>query len=101
MPASNIDDRSKWPASTGRDFMFRKVTLALAAAAVMTAITPTAASAYWSGWHHHDYHHGYYRPGVVVRVGVPAYAYAPRCFTTKRWVYGYRGWHPVFVRHCR
>ena len=82
--------------------MFRKITLALAAATVVaTAAIPTAASAHWTGWRHHHRHHH------VVRVSTPYYAYAPdyayarRCYTTKRFVRTHWGWRPVFVRHCR
>jgi hypothetical protein len=78
--------------------MFRKITFALAAATVVaTAAIPTAASAYWrDGWRHH--HH---RSGVVVRYSAPYYAYAPRCYTTKRWVHTHWGWRPQHIRHCR
>jgi hypothetical protein len=36
-----------------------------------------------------------------VRYSAPYYAYAPSCYTTKRWVRSHWGWRPVFVRHCR
>jgi hypothetical protein len=79
--------------------MFRKITFALAAATVVaTAAIPSAASAYSrDGWRHHHRHHS----GVTVRVGGPYYAYAPRCYTTKRWVRTHWGWRPHWVRHCR
>jgi len=82
--------------------MFRKLTLALAAATVVaTAAIPTAASAHWTGWRHHHRH------GTVVRVSTPYYgyarhyAYAPRCYTTKRFVRTHWGWRKVIARHCR
>jgi hypothetical protein len=91
------------PQKQGETAMFRKITLALAAATVVTtAAIPTAASAHWTGWRHHHHRHG-----VVVRVITPAYgyaphyAYAPRCYTTKRFVRSHWGWRKVIVRHCR
>ena len=78
--------------------MFRNVTLALAAATVVaTAAIPTAASAHWSGWRHH------HNQGVSIRIGTPYpyYAYAPRCYTTKKWVHTHWGWKVKHVRHCR
>ena len=75
--------------------MFRKITLALAAATVVaTAAIPTAASAHWTGWRHHNRHHH------VVRVSSPYYAYAQHCYTTKRFVRTHWGWRPVYVRRC-
>ncbi len=63
--------------------MFRKLVLALGAAAVVgaTALTPTAASAW--GWHHH-WHHGF-----GFGIYAPVYAGAAECYTVKR----------HFVRH--
>ena len=52
-------------------------------------------------WRHHHRH------GVVVRVSTPYYgyarhyAYAPRCYTTKRFVRTHWGWRKVIARHCR
>jgi|EndMetStandDraft_3_1072993.scaffolds.fasta_scaffold798714_1 hypothetical protein len=78
--------------------MFRKITLALAAATVVaTAAIPTAASAHWTGWRHHHRHHHHHYAGVSTSY----YAYAPRCYTTKRFVRTHWGWRPVYVRHCR
>ena len=79
--------------------MFRKITFALAAATVVaTAAIPTAASAYWrDGWRHHHHRSGV----VVVGYSAPYYAYAPRCYTTKRWVHTHWGWRPQHIRHCR
>jgi hypothetical protein len=81
--------------------MFRKTTLALAAATVVaTAAIPTSASAYhgWghSGWGHHHRH------GLSVRIGTPYpyYAYGPRCYTVKKWVHTRWGWQRVKVRRC-
>jgi hypothetical protein len=78
--------------------MFRKIGLALAAATVVaTAAIPTTASAHASGWRHH--HRG---PGVVVRVAPRHYAYAPHCYTKKRWVQTrWGGWRVKRVRVCR
>ena len=77
--------------------MFRKITFALAAATIVaTAAIPTAASAHWrDGWRHH------HRSGVTVRLAMPYYAYAPRCYTTKRWKHTRWGWRLHRVRHCR
>lgn len=87
--------------------MFRKTILAAAATAALAgaAFTPTAAAAYDSwryrdSWRHHDswrYHH---RPSVSLRFHSP-YAYAPRCYTTKRWVHTHWGWRRHTVRVCR
>jgi hypothetical protein len=77
--------------------MFRKITLALAAATVVaTAAIPTSASAHWSGWRHHHRH------GVTVRIGAPYpyYAYAPRCYTVKKWVHTRWGWQRIKIRRC-
>lgn len=74
--------------------MFRKITLALAAATVVaTAAIPTAASAnhYWRHRHHH---------GVTIGLYAPSYAFAPRCYTTKKWVHTRWGWKVRYVRHC-
>jgi hypothetical protein len=86
--------------------MFRKITLALAAAAIVgTAAIPTTASAsHWrDGWrHHHRHHHG-----VSVRYSTPYYAHASRpyyrsyCFTKNRWVHTHWGWRMQRVRVCR
>jgi hypothetical protein len=54
-------------AHSRRTIMFRKLTLALVAAASLgaMALAPTAASAGWKGggwgggWHHHHYGHGF------------------------------------------
>jgi hypothetical protein len=93
----NIDDDRSVGIQTQETSMLRKISLALAAATVVaTAAIPTAASAHWSGWRHSHGHYGYgftnYKP----------YAFAPRCYTTKRWVRGYHGRLVVrVVRHCR
>jgi hypothetical protein len=92
----------------GETTMFRKFTLALAAAAVVaTAAIPTTASAsHWrDGWrHHHRHHHG-----ASVRYSTPYYAYASGpyygyrsyCFTKNRWVHTHWGWRMQRVRVCR
>jgi hypothetical protein len=94
------------PASANRETpMFRKTTLALAAVATLAtaaAAIPTEASAH--GWRHHRHHHPQAR--VVVRFGAPYYAarhyaYAPACFTKKRWVHKRWGWQVQRVRVCR
>jgi hypothetical protein len=103
--------------------MFRITTLALAAAAAIaaTAAAPTAASAAdgWRGdrshqnsrgndrgWHHgndngwrHNWR-GRDRSGFVVRFAAPAYAYAPRCYVSRRWVDTRWGWRLRTVRVC-
>ena len=78
--------------------MFRKITLALAAATIVgAAAIPTAASAHSTGWRHH-----HSKPGFSVRVVTPHYAYAPhRCFTKKRWKHTRWGWKVTRVRVCR
>ena len=81
--------------------MFRKLTLAFAAAATLaaTAAIPTAASAsHWrDGWRHH--HRTHY--GVTVRYAAPAYAYAHRCYIKKRYVHTRWGFKVIRVRTCR
>jgi ABC-type sugar transport system substrate-binding protein len=66
--------------------MFRKALIALGATAVIgaAALTPTAASAHWHGWHGgwHHYHYGY---GFY-----PAY-YGGSCYVVRR------GWHRYTV----
>jgi hypothetical protein len=77
--------------------MFRKITLALAAATVVaTAAIPTTASA--NHWRHHRHHHS----GVTIGLYAPYpyYAYAPRCYWTKKWVHTRWGWQRVAVRRC-
>jgi hypothetical protein len=94
--------------------MFRITTLALAAATVVgaAAFVPATASAQnswhrsgwndnhrsgWNdGWRHRDRH----RSGVVIRLGTP-YAFAPRCYTTRKWVDTRWGWQRRTVRVCR
>jgi hypothetical protein len=52
----------RYGAYSRRTTMFRKLTLALVAAASLSAIAlpPTAASAGWKGgWHHHHHGHGF------------------------------------------
>jgi len=58
--------------------MFRKISLALVAAASLgaAALAPTSASAWTGGWHggwHHGWHHGWAGPRFFV--GGPAYGY--------------------------
>jgi hypothetical protein len=80
--------------------MFRKTTLALAAAATLIAgaAIPTAASA--RDWHHGWRHH--HRSGAfVVGFSAPYYAYGPECFTKKRWIHTHWGWRLHRVRVCR
>ena len=74
--------------------MFRKLTLALGAAAIVAvaALSPTTASAGGGGWHghkgHHGHgHHGWHRGGFRVGFYGPAYAFAPDCYTVRRVVY--------------
>ena len=68
--------------------MFRKLTIALGAAAVVAAaaLAPTAASA-GHGWHGHHGHHGWH--GGAFRVGFygPAYVAGPDCYVVRRVVY--------------
>jgi hypothetical protein len=99
--------------------MFRMTTLALAAAATLaaTALVPTTASAsHPDGWRDRDSHHGWRgrdshhgwrhnrhhnRSGFSVRFVTPHYAFAPRCYTTRRWVDTHWGWRLRTVRVCR
>jgi hypothetical protein len=114
--------------------MFRKIALALAAAATLAtagAAIPTQAEARDDGWRSHQrhnvvrhvnrhkavkhvhrhkvvrhVHHRHvwrptYRSNVVVRYSAPSYAYAPYCFTKKKWVQTYYGWRVKRVRVCR
>ena len=61
--------------------MFRKIALALGATAVIgaAALTPTTASA----WHHH---HGHWRGGYALGVGIvaPAAVLATDCYVVKK-----------------
>jgi hypothetical protein len=65
--------------------MFRKLTIALGAAAVVgaAALSPTAASA---GWHGHHWHHGWHG-GYGIGFYGPAYAAASDCYVVRRVVY--------------
>ena len=68
--------------------MFRKLTIALGAAALVAAASvavPTAASAGWKGHHHHG-HHGWHGGGFRVGFYAPAYA-AADCYVVRRVVY--------------
>ncbi len=81
--------------------MFRKTVLAIAATAALgvAALAPTSASAQgWdSGWRHRShgpsFSFGFYGPRH--------YAYAPRCYTSRRWVETRWGWRLRNVRVCR
>lgn len=68
--------------------MFRKLTIALGAAAVVAvaALSPTAASA-GHGWHGHHGHHGWHGGGFRVGFYAPAYAAASDCYVIRRVVY--------------
>jgi hypothetical protein len=66
--------------------MFRKITLALAAASALClgAISATPASAGWHGGHHHHWHGGWRGPAFYGIATYPAYTscYRPvRVFT--------------------
>ena len=64
--------------------MFRKLTIALGAAAVLAAaaLAPTAASAAPHG--HHWGHHGWHGGGFNIGFYGPAYAAAPDCYVVRR-----------------
>lgn len=65
--------------------MFRKLTIALGATAVIAAaaLTPTTASAWgWGGHHGGHGHHGWHR-GFGVGFG-PTYVAGPDCYVVKR-----------------
>jgi hypothetical protein len=72
--------------------MFRKLTLALGAAAVIgaAALAPTAASAGGGGWHsHHGWHHGHHgwHGGFGIGFYGPTYFAAPDCYIVRRVVF--------------
>jgi hypothetical protein len=69
--------------TTNKSTMFRKLTIALGAAAVVgaAALAPTAASA-----HHWHGHHGWHG-GFGVGFYGPAYAAASDCYVVRRVVY--------------
>ncbi len=70
--------------------MFRKLTIALGAAAVVAAaaLTPTTASAGgWHGHHGHHGHHGWHGGGFRVGFYGPAYAAAADCYVVRRVVF--------------
>lgn len=82
--------------------MFRKLTIALTAAAALgaVALAPTAASAGGGGWHGGHGHHGWHG-GHGFRIGFygPRYVSGPDCYVVKRLVetpYGPR-WRRVTV----
>ena len=76
--------------------MFRKITLALAAATVVgVAAIPTSASAHYNSWRH------YHRSGVVVRIGAPVVVHHRHCYNTHRWVRTRGGWQKIKIRRCR
>ena len=81
--------------------MFRKLTIALGATAVIAAaaLTPTTASAW--GWHgHHGWgHHGWHR-GFGVGFYAPVYAAGPDCYVVRRIVATPYGPKPRRVTVC-
>jgi hypothetical protein len=103
--------------------MFRKTVLAVAATATLgiAALAPSTASAAHAEWHvsadprlsdnysiHDDRSYrtsrSYRRshgPGFSFRFSNPRYAYAPRCYTVRRWVDTRRGLRMRTVRICR
>jgi hypothetical protein len=84
--------------------MFRKLTIALGAAAVVAAaaLTPTVASAA-PGWHGHGGHghHGHHRwhRGIGIGFYGPAYYAGTDCYVVRRVVYTSHGkrWRRVTV----
>ena len=83
--------------------MFRKLTIALGAAAVVAAaaLSPTTASAA-PGWHGHGHHgHGYHRwhRGFGIGFYGPRY-YAGDCYIVRRVVYTSHGKRWRRVRVC-
>lgn len=83
--------------------MFRKTILAIAATAALgvAALAPTAASAShrdWDGgWRHRSQGPSFSFGFVSPRY----YAYAPRCYTSRRWVETRWGWRLRNVHVCR
>ena len=72
--------------------MFRKLTIALGATAVLAAaaLSPTSASAFgWHGHHGHHGHHGWHR-GFGIGFG-PTYVAGPDCYVVKKVVMTYDG----------
>ena len=69
--------------------MLRKVTLAIAAAATLSAmaLAPTAASAKPVNWpnfpHHHHHHHGHHHHGFGFNVGYVGGGY-DGCYVSRR-----------------
>lgn len=63
--------------------MFRKLTIALGATAVLAAaaLSPTSASAF--GWHGHHGHHGWHG-GYGIGFYGPTYVAAPDCYVVRR-----------------
>jgi hypothetical protein len=85
--------------------MFRKTILAAAATAALAtaALTPTVASAYSGGHGNHGWHNNWrshHSSGVSIRFLTP-YAYAPACYTARRWVRTGWGWRLRRVEVCR
>jgi hypothetical protein len=108
--------------------MFRMTAFALAAAATLaaTAAAPTMASAAdgwrgdrnrahsssrhhsWQGSHHnwqgsrwHNNWRNHNRSSFSIGFYAPYYAYAPRCYLSRRWVDTRWGWRLQRVRVCR
>ncbi len=67
--------------------MFRKIILAIAATTVIgaAALTPTSASAWYSGGWHRPVHY-WYGPRFGIGFYAPTYAYARSCYVVRRWV---------------
>ncbi len=78
--------------TTNKSNTFRKLTIALGAAAVVAvaALSPTTASAA-GGWHggHHGGHHGHGWRGRGIGIGFygPAYYAGPDCYVVRRVVH--------------
>ncbi len=67
--------------------MLRKLILALAAGATLTAFAPVSACAHWhGGWgHHYPYSGPVFLPGIRV-FSPPAYAGYDSCWRRRWWV---------------
>jgi hypothetical protein len=80
--------------------MFRKLSIALGATAVIAAaaLAPTAASA-GGGWHPHHHHHNWHGGGIGIGFYGPSYYAASDCYVVRRVVYTSHGkrWRRVTV----
>jgi len=80
--------------------MLRKLILALAAGAALTALTPLAASAHWyGGWGHHSFYRGPVIAPTVRVFSSPSYAGYGPCLR-QRWIATPYGMRLRWVNMC-